>query len=915
MKRVMLLLLTVSVLLCAMTTIALAQPQAVIEVEAWSPQEIHDLGWTSHPSTGLSVVGVGEQVYLFAKEDTGEVVTAFAWTLSSQPTGSVVTLDSTATPRTTFNPDVEGTYDIDVEITTASGAGTASVTISAAKYVGVGTVGGGTPESFPKGQCGSCHSGNTIAWMATGHSTMFEEAIDGVKSSHYNEGCIECHTVGFFEGADNDGFADIANELGWTFPDTLEDGNWQDIVDNFPALAAVANIQCENCHGPGSLHKGDVAGIDLNLAEGVCGRCHEEAPYHIRSTQWKTSGHATGTSFARGTSSSCAPCHSGWGFIARMDPASDLELKTGNQNISCAVCHDPHDASNAHQLRLSDEIALPSGPTVSAGDNGLLCMSCHHNRREGGGEEYVKNPTSTFRGPHHSNQTEMLFGVKEDIITFGMVLPSSTHKDVVENACVGCHMSGNDRDDLGDHSWAMHTTETVDGVETTFDNVESCKACHDPDMTSFDDMLARDDHDGDGTIEAAQAEIEGLLHDIALMLPPFDSPEVDIRAPIWNTKESLLLRKAAWNYFFVDYDHSHGVHNYQFSVALLKNSKAALMYGALSEGVITGVEDVPNDQGKQVRVTWTRFGGDGISDNPVRRYAIWRKVMANGAAEQDDVLETLNVSDSEIAKMVPGDRLAVAGDLWDFVGELPAATLDEYSTVVPTLYDSTGADGAVLSEFKVSGHTAITAIYAVTEVATGYSIDNLAPATPANLAGVETVAGVALTWAEPIDEDFKFFTLYRGTTSGFDPTLTEPLSELTENEFLDNDVMVGATYYYRLSASDFSENESVYSDEFSFLVTSVAIDGIVPEDYALEQNYPNPFNPSTAIRYSLKDAGNVKVTVYNGVGEKVMVLVDSYKNAGNYEVTLDATHLASGLYFYRIEVNNFRAIRKMIFMK
>ncbi|HEX9655138.1 MAG TPA: hypothetical protein VGA99_15635, partial [bacterium] len=182
-------------------------PQAVIVVEAWSPQELADAGRTTHPSTGLKVVGMEEQVYLLATESAGQEITAVTWTLTTQPTGSTVTLDSTNTVRTTFRPDTTGQFVVDVEITTAGGTGNGSVTITSGKYVGVGTVGGATPN-IAAGQCGLCHSGNTETWSETGHATFFEEAIDGLKNPNYSEACIECHTVGFFENTNNRGFWD-----------------------------------------------------------------------------------------------------------------------------------------------------------------------------------------------------------------------------------------------------------------------------------------------------------------------------------------------------------------------------------------------------------------------------------------------------------------------------------------------------------------------------------------------------------------------------------------------------------------------------------------------------------------------------------------------------------------------------------
>ena len=89
----------------------------------------------------------------------------------------------------------------------------------------------------------------------------------------------------------------------------------------------------------------------------------------------------------------------------------------------------------------------------------------------------------------------------------------------------------------------------------------------------------------------------------------------------------------------------------------------------------------------------------------------------------------------------------------------------------------------------------------------------------------------------------------------------------------------------------------------------------VPEEYVLFQNYPNPFNPETSIDFGLPEDGDVKVTVYNMLGHEVEVLGDVELEAGYYSVPWNATGLPSGVYFYRIEANNFTATKSMLFMK
>ena len=93
------------------------------------------------------------------------------------------------------------------------------------------------------------------------------------------------------------------------------------------------------------------------------------------------------------------------------------------------------------------------------------------------------------------------------------------------------------------------------------------------------------------------------------------------------------------------------------------------------------------------------------------------------------------------------------------------------------------------------------------------------------------------------------------------------------------------------------------------------VDFNIPDNFNLSQNYPNPFNPTTNINFSVPEAGNVKVVIYDAIGNQVEVLVDEYKAAGNYRVNWNAGNYASGVYFYRMQSNNYTNIKKMVLMK
>jgi hypothetical protein len=90
----------------------------------------------------------------------------------------------------------------------------------------------------------------------------------------------------------------------------------------------------------------------------------------------------------------------------------------------------------------------------------------------------------------------------------------------------------------------------------------------------------------------------------------------------------------------------------------------------------------------------------------------------------------------------------------------------------------------------------------------------------------------------------------------------------------------------------------------------------VPLSYNLEQNYPNPFNPSTIIEFSLpENSGNVRLSIYNSLGEKVAELVNKSLEAGRYQYQWNAEYSASGIYFYELRTGSFVSMKKMILVK
>ena len=123
-----------------------------------------------------------------------------------------------------------------------------------------------------------------------------------------------------------------------------------------------------------------------------------------------------------------------------------------------------------------------------------------------------------------------------------------------------------------------------------------------------------------------------------------------------------------------------------------------------------------------------------------------------------------------------------------------------------------------------------------------------------------------------------------------------------------NDKLVTAgKYLYRLKQID---NEGTF--EYSNIVE---VSFMEPTEFSLEQNYPNPFNPVTTISFTVPEPGNVKLKVFDLLGQEVKTVVNEYKEAGAYSVSFDASNLNSGMYIYKIEYGSFTQTRKMTLLK
>jgi hypothetical protein len=598
--------------MAAMSANAQTPLQAQLAARPLTPAEIANTNYGLPSGTeisagsgpgGLFVCGVGQAVYLEADVNLAipaADITSVSWVLSSAPVGSEAALATsplgTNVPvyepsdrlvcqvagRMLLRPDLAGTYTVTASIVTASeGTTNLSMTITASTYMGIDT-------------CALCHSGSEVApdqvhpWSGTAHATIFTKGIDGDLGLGplYDGRCLPCHTVGYDTNTNavNGGFDDVMAQLHWTMPTVITNGNWASMESNYPSLANLANIQCENCHGPGNNHAyslGNPNLISINFGSGNCAQCHDEPPGHSKVAEWDNSAHAITTRDPSGPGrEQCVGCHTAPGFLGETD--TNAPTITTYVPINCVACHDAHDASNPHQIRVMSPVTLMNGTVVTKGGEGLLCMNCHHAREDAA--TYATSYHSYF-GPHHGPQADMLAGANG--FDYGQTIPSSAHINAVTNSCVTCHMQTVAKTDpdfthVGGHTfnagWDGDTNHPAE------DLVAACQQCHGQAITDFDFPLQ--DYDGDGVIQGVQTEVQNLLNKLSTLLPNA-SGMVDglVKTPSPTASWTAPQLEADYNWQFVNNDGSLGIHNTAYAVGLLKASIANLTGDANNDGL------------------------------------------------------------------------------------------------------------------------------------------------------------------------------------------------------------------------------------------------------------------------------------------------------------------------------------------
>ncbi|RJR27428.1 MAG: T9SS C-terminal target domain-containing protein [Candidatus Latescibacterota bacterium] len=362
--------------------------------------------------------------------------------------------------------------------------------------------------------------------------------------------------------------------------------------------------------------------------------------------------------------------------------------------------------------------------------------------------------------------------------------------------------------------------------------------------------------------------------------------------------------------------------------------------GGFAEARVTGVSDVPADEGGLLRVALRASDLDNAAEPiyPISTYALWQRVddpaLLADLAASDSVRsgpeEKLGAAPAGCSLLTLAGKtyLSAAGPAatsmppgsWELIASVPALQASEYLVRATTVTDSSAA-GTPWSVYVATAHSTTASVWWTSAPDSGYSVDNLAPSQPSALAGEQSYdpAGLSLSWSANSERDLKCYAVYRGTSADFAPSAENRVGSPAEPSFFDTEWRWDAGYYYKVSAVDVHDNESPRAVLGPDGVTGVETPEAVRVT-RLHQNVPNPFNPSTDIRFDLKERGVVSLRVYDASGRLIRELAGGERAAGRYVETWDGRDdagrsVASGVYFCRLETGSHTSAKKMLLLR
>jgi hypothetical protein len=531
-------------------------------------------------------------------------------------------------------------------------------------------------------------------WAQTGHAEILTNNLN--TSTHYGPNCFPCHSVGFNPGAENGGMHNASD-----YQDFLDSGlinnpgdNWTTMLDEFPDSARLANIQCENCHGPQNGGGHTQEGMRISLSSDVCATCHGEPLRHARFQQWQLSAHANyELAIEEGGSGSCSRCHTGNGFLAWLpvllgdepgDPLANVDVTWTEDEThpqTCQTCHDPHNIGTTSgsdpnaTVRISgDTPPLIAGFTATDVGRGAICMTCHNTRRGLRNDDLFDEfygTSEAARAPHGGAQTDVLMGQNAYLVEVGN---RGVHS-MLDDTCVDCHMEATPPPDLlsynqGGTNHTFYARNDICGVCHSFESGEDLQTQFDESMDELEELieeglynLMSDQIDAGNTIDlGGQAMIDDMANVSGIefgeargrqaMTVIFGNgdpvglirmsdidvvPSTGDPFAIYDVAHPVLI-KSGWNWILFHNDGSHGVHNPFFANNTVDVSKTEIVDAGIAVGGGGGPVVIACEADF---IYWTEIAArnNGVGESVWRADLVARNT-GDAAAEIDFILHT-----------------------------------------------------------------------------------------------------------------------------------------------------------------------------------------------------------------------------------------------------------------------------------
>ena len=341
--------------------------------------------------------------------------------------------------------------------------------------------------------------------------------------------------------------------------------------------------------------------------------------------------------------------------------------------------------------------------------------------------------------------------------------------------------------------------------------------------------------------------------------------------------------------------------------------------------------DIPGDQGGWLRLSFLRHFLDHVSGAPaVATYGVWRYVPGTivalaeratsdarlGAAPEPVSIDRMRAAlpkelesrevGGRLFVMMPGPRhienaATLPPGTWELVTSAPAVQQNQYVAAVPTI------NNATTNDYVVTAHTTIPSVWFITTSISGQSVDNLAPAQPTQLTAHYTGSQTDLAWAANTEPDLGSYSLHRGASAGFSPSLANRIASQATTTYSD----VGPSgSYYKLAAVDVNGNVSSFA-----LITPQATTDVnegEPVTFAFHGVRPNPATGGGLhVAFALPNGDAARLELLDVSGRLVLARDVGALGAGRHVVNLaEGRRVRAGVYWVRLTQGQLKAVRR-----